>query len=215
MPLLGINHLAFITTDLTKTIRFWRDLLGLRLHAGIGHEGYRHYFFILDDHRTQVAFFEYDGAVPMEKKFPGNRTSKPLGFDHVSFTVESKEELFGLKDRLTAAGLDVHGAVDHGLFWSIYFYDPNNIPLEATWEFMEVTGPPAVVDQDLLAIAAEGADPQSGHWPDVATPTPPQEMTAHGGNGLALRSGLLEQKRARFKEGLDTAFLQQLAGENE
>ena len=86
-----------------------------------------------------------------------------LGFGHVSFTVAGRAELFGLKDRLEAAGVDVHGAVDHGLFWSIYFYDPNNIPLEAAWEFMEVIEPPAVLDDAPLAVAAEGNRPQPGH----------------------------------------------------
>ncbi len=42
MLIRGINHLAFITDDMPKTIRFYRDLLGLELVAGIGHDGYRH-----------------------------------------------------------------------------------------------------------------------------------------------------------------------------
>ena len=207
MALAGINHLAFITHDLTKTIRFYRDLLGMTLSTGIGHDGYRHYFFLLGDGKTQVAFFEYAGASPMKRKFPGERTDKPLGFDHVSFTVETKQALFVLKDRLQAAGFHVHGAVDHGLFWSIYFYDPNNIPLEATWEFMEVTQAPAVVDDDVIALVEEGAEPQHGHWPPVIKHTAQDQMVAKGGNGLALRQGLLEQGRARFKEGLDQEFV--------
>ena len=202
MKIKGINHLAFITDDMTKTVRFYRDLLGIELFAGIGHDGYRHYFFMLGDGSTQVAFFEYDGASPMNQKFPGDRTDQPLGFDHVSFTVESREVLFGLKDKLEAAGIHVHGAVDHGLFWSIYFYDPNNIPLEATWAFMEVTGSPAIVDDDPMDIAAEGSEPHPGHWPDVTNPTPLEEMVATSGNGKPLRQGLLEQGRARFLDDL-------------
>ncbi len=180
----------------------------MELFAGIGHHGYRHYFFRLGDGATQVAFFEYDGAQPMKKKFPGERTTEPLGFDHVSFSVASRAGLFGLKDRLEAAGVDVHGAVDHGLFWSIYFYDPNNIPLEATWEFMEVIEPPAVVDDAPLAIVAEGNRPQTGHWPEVTEPTPPAHMTAHGGNALPLRQSLLAQGRARFKDDLEPGFVE-------
>jgi catechol 2,3-dioxygenase-like lactoylglutathione lyase family enzyme len=211
--LTGINHLAFITDDITKTIRFYRDLLGLRLHAGIGHDGFRHYFFMLGDGRTQVAFFEYDGAAPMVKKFPGKETSEPLGFDHLSLTVESREDLFALKDKLEAAGFPVHGAVDHGLFWSIYFYDPNNIPLEATWDFMEVVKAPAVVDDEPLAIAAEGPEPQPGHWPEPTRNTPPEEMTAHGGNALPLRQGLLKEGRVRFKDDLPEGFVARMEGE--
>ena len=41
MSLQGINHLAFITDDMATTIRFYRDLLGMKLSAGIGHDGYR------------------------------------------------------------------------------------------------------------------------------------------------------------------------------
>lgn len=31
----GIHHLAFITNDMNKTIRFYRDLLGFPLVAGV------------------------------------------------------------------------------------------------------------------------------------------------------------------------------------
>jgi catechol 2,3-dioxygenase-like lactoylglutathione lyase family enzyme len=213
MTITGINHLAFITKDITATIRFYRDLLGMDLVAGIGHDGYRHYFFRLGDGATQVAFFEYDGARPMVRKFPGDRTDEPLGFDHVSFTVTSRQDLFALKDRLEAAGFPVHGAVDHGLFWSVYFYDPNNIPLEATWEFMEIVEPPAVVDDAPLDIVAEGVGPQPGHWPQVSQPTEAAEMTAHGGNALPLREGLLAAGRVRFKTDLEPDFVELMVAE--
>ena len=45
----GINHLAMVTGDMDKTIRFWRDLLGMRLVAGLGKPGYRHYFLEISD----------------------------------------------------------------------------------------------------------------------------------------------------------------------
>jgi hypothetical protein len=45
----GVNHLAMVTGDMDQTIRFWRDLLGMRLVAGLGRQGYRHYFFQLSD----------------------------------------------------------------------------------------------------------------------------------------------------------------------
>ncbi len=201
MILKGINHLAFITDDMEKTIRFYRDLLGLPLVAGVGHGGYRHYFFRLGDDATHVAFFEYDGAVPMEFKFPGKRTEEPMGFDHVSFTVASKADLFALKDKIEAAGFDVHGAVDHGMFWSVYFKDPvNNIPLEATWEFMEVTEKPAMAEDEPMDIVAEGSEPQSGHWPEVVNPTPAEAMTAHAGNAFRMRKEFLESGAARMSD---------------
>jgi catechol 2,3-dioxygenase-like lactoylglutathione lyase family enzyme len=198
MLLTGINHLAFITEDMEKTIRFYRDLLGMELHAGIGHGGYRHYFFRCGD--TQVAFFEYAGAASMERKFHGAPTRLPLGFDHVAFTVATREDLFRMKDILEAAGVQVDGAVDHGIIWSIYFFDHNNIPLEVSWDCMEVIAPPAVEDDDSMAIVAEGADPQPGIWPAVESPTPLVAMVAHSGNGHAMRETFLREGVGRMKD---------------
>ncbi len=36
----GVNHLAMVTQDMDMTIRFWRDLLGMRLVAGLGRPGH-------------------------------------------------------------------------------------------------------------------------------------------------------------------------------
>ena len=211
MNLQGINHLAFITSDMVKTIRFYRDLLNLKLSTGIGHDGYRHYFFQFPDGVTHVAFFEYDGASAMNKKFPGDRTQLPLGFDHVSFTVDSREDLFAFKDRLEAAGIEVEGAVDHGIFWSIYFYDPhNNIPLEATWQFMDILQCPAISEDDPLDIIAEGADLQAGHWPVVEHKTSELDMHASSGNGHPMRQYFLENGLAKYSKEVSIAFQKSL-----
>ena len=202
MLIKGLNHLALITDDMTKTVRFYRDLLGMTLQAGIRHDGYRHYFFQMGT--GQVAFFEYAGASPMRRgKSHGEPTREPIGFDHVSFTVESKEALFALKDKLDAADLEVSGAVNHGTMWSIYFFDPNNIPHEASWDRMEILKAPAIEDDDPLPVAAEGAGPQSGHWPEVASPTLASEMFAHAGNSNAMRESFLKQGLARMLPGLN------------
>ncbi len=195
MLLKGINHLAFITNDMEKTIRFYRDLLDMELTAGIGHDKYRHYFFRAGD--TQVAFFEYDIARPMQRKFHGKPTDAPLGFDHVSFTVATRRDLFHLKDKLEAAGVEVTGAVDHGTLWSIYFYDPNNIPLEVSWDCMEILKPPAMDEEEPMDIVAEGARAQPGVWPEVTSPTPPEDMVASPGNGFSMRDTFLKQGLGR------------------
>ena len=216
MNLKGINHLAFITSDMVKTIRFYRDMLNLKLSTGIGHDGYRHYFFQFPDGVTHVAFFEYDGATAMSRKFPGDRTNLPLGFDHVSFTVDSRKDLFALKDKLEAADIEVEGAVDHGIFWSIYFYDPvNNIPLEATWQFMDILQFPAISEDDPLDIVAEGADLQTGHWPVVERPTPESDMYASGGNGHPMREHFLKNGLAKYSSDISSEFQQGLELNND
>lgn len=107
--------------------------------------------------------------------------------------MESKEALFALKDKIDAAGFEVSGAVDHGTMWSIYFFDPNNIPLEASWDCMEILKAPAIEDDDPLPVVAKGAGPQPGHWLEVVSPTPASGMFAHAGNGNAMRESFLKQ----------------------
>ncbi len=201
----NIDHLAFITPDLDGTVRFYRDLVGMELTLGIGHDGFRHYFF-----RTgvnHIAFFAYDGASRMDVKFHGRRTSEPLGFDHLAFTVNSREEMFELKDRLEAADIEVTGPIDHGAFWSIYFFDNNNIPLEFAWNLMEIVAYPAVVDDDLPDIVLEGSKAQPGHWPEVTNPTPAEQMLAtKAGNAFALRKELIETGKGRLTRAGEVAL---------
>ena len=63
----GVNHLAMATGDMDSTIRFWRDLIGMRLVAGLGEPGYRHYFFEVSPHDL-LAFFEWEGVKPVSKE---------------------------------------------------------------------------------------------------------------------------------------------------
>src|SRR3989338_9408950 len=125
----GINHLAMATGDMDRTIRFWRDLLGMRLVAGLGQPGYRHYFFQISD-TDLIAFFEWPEVNPVPKKDHGSPVKGKIIFDHVSFGVETEDDLWKLKDRLEAAGFPVSDVIDHGFIHSIYSFDPNGIPIE-------------------------------------------------------------------------------------
>ena len=58
---------------------------------------------------------------------------------------------------------------------------------------LELVKTPAMDEVDPLEIVAEGAGPQPGIWPDVTNPTPPERMTAHGGNGHSMRETFLAQ----------------------
>ncbi len=183
----GINHLALVTGDMDATIRFWRDLLGMRLVAGIGEPGFRHYFFEISEHDL-VAFFEWPGVEPMEERDHGAPTRGPVGFDHVAIGVAEREDLWNLKDALEAAGFWVSEAVDHGFIHSVYTFDPNNIPIELSYVVPErdVRCSPAMADRSPSAIAREGDRPQPGKWPPVERPTPPEERRLYPGAGSDL-----------------------------
>ena len=186
----GVNHLAMATGDMDRTVRFWRDLLGMRLVAGLGRPGYRHYFFEISA-RDLIAFFEWPGVEPLEEKDHGRPVKGPFAFDHVAFGVETQDSLWELKDRLEAAGYHVSEVIDHGFIHSIYSFDPNGVPIEFSWnvEGIDVRANPVMGDSAPSDVTREGSDPQSGKWPAVKSPTPEKEHKVYPGAGSELFHG--------------------------
>jgi catechol-2,3-dioxygenase len=54
----------------------------------------------------------------------------PSWVNHLALRVNNRTALDEARVRLEGAGVEVTGAVDHGWFDSIYFFDPNGIRLE-------------------------------------------------------------------------------------
>ena len=182
----GINHLAMATADMDATIRFWRDLLGLRLVAGLGRPGYRHYFLEISP-TDMLAFFEWPSVAPIEAKDHGVPVKGPYAFDHVSIGVRDRNDLWDVKDRLEAAGFWVSEVIDHGFIFSVYSFDPNNIAIEFSCPVpgVDISSHPIMADRHPSATAREGAEPQPGHWP-APTPTPLAERRIYPGEGREL-----------------------------
>jgi len=192
----GVNHLAMATGDIDKTIRFWRDLLGMRLVAGLGQPGYRHYFFQISGYDL-IAFFEWPGIEPVPEKVHGKPVRGPFIFDHVSFGVETEDDLWALKDKLQAAGFDVSDMIDHGFIHSIYAHDPNGIPIEFSHnvEGIDIRKETQMRDLSPSRTALEGAEPRPEEWPKVERPTPQSERVVYPGAGSELFHGKKEQRR--------------------
>ncbi len=152
----GINHLALVTGDMDKTVRFYRDVLGMPLVATTGNRPdrypFRHYFFKTGE-QGAIAFFEWPGMVTERHKPAGQPARGFWQFDHVSFNVADEEALLALRDRLRRQGVEVTDVVDHQFIKSIYFTDPNGIALEASYWVKDAT-------------ALEGSDPEVFEDPD-------------------------------------------------
>jgi len=183
----GIHHLAMVTSNMDRTIRFWRDMLGMRLVAGLGRPGYRHYFFEISDHDL-IAFFEWPDVKSVDLKDHGVPVKGPLVFDHVSFEVQNDDDLWELKDRLEAASMWVSEIIDHGFIHSIYTFDPNQIAIEfsAPVEGIDVRKHPVNRDSSPSGVASEGSESQSGHWPEPDHPTPEEDRKVYPGEGRIL-----------------------------
>jgi len=162
----GINHLAMVTCDMDMTIRYWRDLLGMRLVAGLGKTGYKHYFFEISE-TDLIAFFEWPQVESIPVKDHGVPAKEPLAFDHVAIGVAEPDDLVELKKKLTAAGFWVSEIIDHGFIHSIYSFDPNNIPVEFSYSVtgVDVRRAPQMRDRNPSSVALEGSQPQVGQWP--------------------------------------------------
>lgn len=129
----GIHHVAYRCKDAKETVEFYRDVLGMDFTVAFAedyvpstgaYDPYMHVF--LDAGRGNVlAFFELPQQPTM-----GRDENTPQWVQHIAFEVESEADLLAAKARVEAKGLDVIGPTDHGIFRSIYFFDPNGHRLE-------------------------------------------------------------------------------------
>jgi len=186
----GINHVALATNDMDTTIRFWRDLLGMRLVAGIGRKGNRQYFFELSSN-SLISFFEWPEAEPAPDKDAGRPAKGPFVFDHLCIELTDREQFWDLKDRLTAAGIWVTEEIDNGFIHSIFSTDPNGIQLEFCYSIRdrEICGTFRMKDPLPSDAAKEGTGPFPGKWPEVESPTPENERKVYPGELKKLFEG--------------------------
>ena len=136
----GIHHLALTTDDMKMTTDFYVNVLGMPLvHAmkvpeGIGtkdnrgnppYECIRHYFFDMGND-SLWAFFE----IPKGEKPQTDRDALG-GMQHVAFAV-TNDQFNSIQERLMERRLEFDGPIEilPGIY-SIYFFDPNDIRLEA------------------------------------------------------------------------------------
>jgi catechol 2,3-dioxygenase-like lactoylglutathione lyase family enzyme len=137
VPIHGLHHFAWRCRDAEETRRFYEDILGLPLAHIIRAENvpstgercpYVHLFFEMTD-GSFIAFFDLGDDVTAA---PSPNT--PKWVNHIALRVGSVAEVVEAKKRLEAAGIEVLGVTDHHFVQSIYFFDPNGIRLELTYE---------------------------------------------------------------------------------
>ena len=129
----GVHHVAYRCPDAKQTVEWYRDHLGMDFVLAIAEnevpstkapDPYMHVF--LDAGNGNVlAFFELPNSPAM-----GRDENTPGWVQHIAFKVASMEILEAAKAKLVAAGIDVLGPVNHTIFKSIYFFDPNGHRLE-------------------------------------------------------------------------------------
>ena len=133
MNLEGVHHVAYRCNDAKETVEFYRDVLGMDFQLAIAEDQvpstgepdpYMHVFMDAGNGNV-LAFFEIPNSPPM-----GKDPNTPTWVQHIAFKVKDMDALLAAKERIEAAGIEVLGPVNHTIFKSIYFFDPNGHRLE-------------------------------------------------------------------------------------
>ena len=129
----GVHHAAYRCKDAKQPVEWYRDVLGMEYTSAFSedhvpstgeYDPYMHVF--LDAGNGNIlAFFE----LPNQKDM-GRDDNTPVWVQHLAFRVGSEEELLAAKDHVESLGIDVLGPTHHGIFKSIYFFDPNGHRVE-------------------------------------------------------------------------------------
>ena len=133
MNIKRIHHVAYRCRDAKETVEWYQQKLDMDFVLAIAEDHvpstkepdpYIHLFMDAGMGNV-IAFFELPNSPEM-----GTDPNTPDWVQHIAFQVESMDDLLAGKEKLIAEGVEVLGPIDHGIFHSIYFHDPNGHRLE-------------------------------------------------------------------------------------
>jgi catechol 2,3-dioxygenase-like lactoylglutathione lyase family enzyme len=125
----GFNHVATLTTDMARTVRFYEEAFGAVVTFEMERKGDHPKMTILDlGAGAALNVFESPAdEIVGERRRQGGRGA----IDHFALAVADKATLDEMRDRLLAAGADEVGDVQRlGGEWSLFFRDPDGMELE-------------------------------------------------------------------------------------
>lgn len=133
MKIEKIHHVAYRCRDAAETVAFYKRALDMDLVLAISEDHvpstkapdpYMHIF--LDAGAGNVlAFFELPNSPAMDRD-----RNTPDWVQHIALKVADTPALAEAKAHLESLGVEVIGPVNHEIFQSIYFFDPNGHRLE-------------------------------------------------------------------------------------
>lgn len=124
MQIRELGHIVLQVTDLDRSIRFYRDTLGLPLVSQGKPRDRRIVFFSLGAKHHDLALIELA---------PGAQAQDPTraGVMHIAFKIGDDIELLKeAKERMVAAGVPVVRTTEHMTTYSLYLSDPDGITVE-------------------------------------------------------------------------------------
>jgi catechol 2,3-dioxygenase-like lactoylglutathione lyase family enzyme len=129
----GIHHAAYRCKDARETVEWYRRVLGMDYTTAFAedhvpstgeYDPYMHVFLEAGNGNV-IAFFELPYQPPM-----GRDEHTPEWVQHLALRVPDVEALLAAKAHIESEGVEVLGPTHHGIFKSIYFFDPNGHRIE-------------------------------------------------------------------------------------
>jgi catechol 2,3-dioxygenase-like lactoylglutathione lyase family enzyme len=163
------NHIVLVCRDMEESVHFYRDILGLKVVGTSGGAAQadrdaadsaafgqpvkraftRQYFFELGNGTDYFSLYEVPDSLDGREVpplanwlWPGSKGLAPeklMKLDHLSFNVDSIDDLMWFGEHLKTHGVEIYGPVVAVERWAtspslvpcrIYFYDPSGNPLE-------------------------------------------------------------------------------------
>lgn len=124
MKIRELGHIVLQVTDLDRSIRFYRDTLGLPLVSQGAPRGRRIVFFSLGAKHHDLALLELAPGA-------GGNDHTRAGVMHIAFKIGDDIELLQeARARMVAAGVPVVNTTEHMTTYSLYLSDPDGITVE-------------------------------------------------------------------------------------
>lgn len=128
-----IHHVAYRCRDAAETVEWYGRVLGMQYTTAFaedrvpstGEEDPYMHVFLDAGGGNVLAFFELPTQPAM-----GRDANTPAWVQHIAFEVADERALLEAKAHVEAQGIEVLGPTHHGIFRSIYFFDPNGHRIE-------------------------------------------------------------------------------------
>ena len=148
MQVTGLFHVAIKTNDLDATVKFYTEVLGMKLvhRPDFGFPGA---WIAAGDNVPIIHIYAGGPALAADGKTPYGTSA----LDHVSLTIKGWDECL---ERVKKLGYDWRAAIVPGTsLWQIFVHDPSGVMMELTFDGKAENRPTPEIPADRVYMAGQ------------------------------------------------------------